>query len=239
MRGAQGFGVGDGGGVVGADAVQQFACFFGRAFARVCRAQVAFAQVGYGADDGFRRAIAVAQEQYFVGGFARGADDVDVQRAQDVARGVEEGGRVVVARGDDDVAAVSGGDATEELVILRLAAWRRRGGVEDVAGNDERVDVFGVQGGGKPVKEGGKFVMATAAVEVAAEVDVGGVQEFQGMMRFRGCLQFESPSPRAPCKMHPHFAWVPARCGLRPAREGLNCQHALAYSRRFLAWGGG
>ena len=195
MRGAQGFGVGDGGGVVGADAVQQFARFFGRAFARVCRAQVAFAQVGYGADDGFRRAIAVAQEQYFVGGFARGADDVDVERAQDVARGVEEGGRVVVARGDDDVAAVSGGDATEELVILRLAARRRRGGVEDVAGDDERVDVFGVQGSGKPVEEGGKFVMATAAVKMAAEVDVGGVQEFQGMMRFRGCLQFSELAP--------------------------------------------
>ena len=32
-----------------------------------------------------------------------------------------------------------------------------------------------------------------------------------------------SPSPtlpRAPCKMRTHFAWVPARCGLRPAGEG-------------------
>ena len=172
--------MGDGGGVVGADAVQQFARFFGRAFARVCRAQVAFAQVGYGADDGFRRAVAAAQEQYFVGGFARGADDVDVERAQDVARGVEEGGRVVVTGGDDDVTTGTGGDAAKELVILRLAARRRRGGVEDVAGDDERVDVFGVQGGGEPVEEGGKFVMAAATVEVAAEVQVGGVEEFQG-----------------------------------------------------------
>ena len=72
---------------------------------------------------------------------------------------------------------------------------RQSGGVEDVAGDDERVDVFGVQGSGKPVEEGGKFVMATAAVEVAAEVDVGGVQEFQGMMRFRGCLQFSELAP--------------------------------------------
>ena len=172
--------MGDGGGIVGADAVQQFCRFFGGAFAGVRTAQVAFAQVRHGANDGFGRAVTVAQEQHFVGRFARGADDVDVERAQDVARGVEEGGRVVVAGGDDDVTTGTGGDAAEELVILRLAARRRGGGIEDVASDNEHVHLFGLKRGGEPVEEGGELVMAAAAVEVAAEVQVGGVEEFQG-----------------------------------------------------------
>ncbi len=37
--------------------------------------------------------------------------------------------------------------------------------------------------------------------------------------------------PRAPCKMRPHFAWVPARCGLRPAGEGeINTDLAKGHS---------
>ena len=180
VRTAQGFGVGDGGGIVGANAVQQFCRFLGGAFAGVRAAQVAFAQVGDSADDGFGRAIVVAQEQHFVGRLARGTDDVNVERAQEVARRIEKGGRVVVAGGDDDVAAAPDGDAAEELVILRLAARRRRGGVEDVAGDDERVHLLGLQRGGEPVEEGGKFVMATATVKVATEVQVGGVQDFHG-----------------------------------------------------------
>ena len=177
---AQGFGVGDGGGVMGADAVKQFRAFVGGTFARFGAAQVAFAQIRHGADDGFRRAAAVIEQQHFGGGLACGADDVDVERAQDVARRVEEGGRVVVAGGDDDVATMSGGDAAEELVILRLALCWRGAAVEDVAGDDERVDAFGVKGGGEPVEEGGEFVMTAATVEVAAEVNVGGVQDFHG-----------------------------------------------------------
>ena len=38
-----------------------------------------------------------------------------------------------------------------------------------------------------------------------------------------GCFSGATPSPalpRAPRKMRTHFAWVPARCGLRPAGEG-------------------
>ena len=86
----------------------------------------------------------------------------------------------MVARSDDDVAAVSGGDASQELVVLRLALCRRGGAVEEVARDDERVNVLGIKGGGEPVEEGGKFVVAAAAVEVAPQVDVGGVQDFHG-----------------------------------------------------------
>ena len=40
--------------------------------------------------------------------------------------------------------------------------------------------------------------------------------------------------PRALCKMRTHFAWVPARCGLRPAGEGgcLNRQQALKKGKK-------
>ena len=182
VGGAQGFGVGYGRRIVGADAFEQFARFVVAAFASVNAADVAFAQVGHGAADGFDAAVRGTQQQGFVRRAACAADDVDVEGAQEFARGVEEGGGVVVAGGDDDVAAGCGGGAAEEVVVERLGAVRRVAAVEDVASDDEGVGVFCAEGGKQPVEEGALFVVAFAAVEGAAEVPVGGVDEFQGVV---------------------------------------------------------
>ena len=132
---------------MGADAFEQFARFVVAAFAGVNAADVAFAQVGHGAADGFDAAVRGAQQQSFVRRAACAANDVDIEGAQEFARGVKEGGGVVVAGGDDNVAAGCRGSAAEEVVVERLGTVRRVAAVEDVASDDEGVGVFCAEGG--------------------------------------------------------------------------------------------
>ena len=70
----------------------------------------------------------------------------------------------MVAANDDHLATGRGvGDAAEEGVVELLGAVARGGGVENVAGNQQGVDVRLFNPSGEPVEEGGKFVVAPAA----------------------------------------------------------------------------
>ena len=97
------FGQGGDRGVVVADALGQLALLVLDALTGLGRADVPVAQIGYGADDQLRRILRVAEHQHFVFRvvWCAAADHVDMEFLEQLARGVEKGGRVVVA-GDDD-----------------------------------------------------------------------------------------------------------------------------------------
>jgi hypothetical protein len=77
---------------------------------------------------------------FFVRTIAGHADHMDVQLAQQFARGLQQGGRIVVAADDDHMAAGGTGQPMEEAVIEGLGPAPRSGGIKHVTRHQQGVD---------------------------------------------------------------------------------------------------
>ena len=82
------------------------------------------------------------QNQFRVDRVGGPADHVNIEGAQQLARGVEGGDGVVVAAGDERHAAGAVGQLQQKAVVLAQGAVGRVGGVEDIPGVDEEIDLF-------------------------------------------------------------------------------------------------
>lgn len=82
--------------------------------------------------------------------------------------------------GNDDhlQAGQLGGGAEQEVVEEFFGGSRGVGGVEHVACDDECIGLLVADGGEEPVEEMPVLVGAVVAVEVVAEMPVGGMQNF-------------------------------------------------------------
>ena len=166
--------------VVFRDSLDQFPALVLGCFAGFDRAHVPVPQERHGADDQLRSSVRGPQHQHLVRGVGGGAaDDVDVEDLEQFARRVQEGRRIVVAADDDDMAAGRGGQPAQEAVVQLLGRVAGRDGVEDVAGDEQRVDLPLPDRLLQPVQERLRLVMAFSAVEVPSDVPVGRVKEFR------------------------------------------------------------
>ena len=111
-----------------------------------------------------------------VGGHA--AHYVDAQLPQQLARGVEHGGRVVVAAHHHNVAAAGALHLHQKCVVQLLGRVGGRLGVENVAGNHQHINGLGLHRQQQPVEKSlllsGAFL---AGEEVLTKVPVGGVED--------------------------------------------------------------
>lgn len=111
-----------------------------------------------------------------VGRVADGADYGDIERLQQRGGGFQPSGRVVVAGDDDDGevwrAALGLG---QEIVELLLRLGRRIGIVEDVAGDQQGIDLFAFQGVEQPVQKTTVLVTAIEIMQSLAEMPVRGM----------------------------------------------------------------
>jgi hypothetical protein len=143
--------------------------------------EVAVAQEGDSADYEFRKALCVVQKQDFLFRFERMADDMHVHRLQESLGGVEEGWGVVVAGGEDDVAAGALGRFAEEAIVQGLGLIGGKAAVEDVAGDEENVYGFVAQYLYEPFEEEAELFVPFPAVESLPEMPVGSMEYFHGV----------------------------------------------------------
>src|SRR5690554_3470249 len=101
-----------------------------------------------------------------------------IQREQQLPGRIEEGGRIVITGDNHYMSAIRGGHFTEKAVIQLLGAVARRGGIEDVAGNQQHIYPLLFDGCYLPVQESLKLLVAPSSIQGAAKVPVGCVQQF-------------------------------------------------------------
>ena len=133
------FGLCADGGVVAADAVDEVPFLVFNAFAGLDHSDVPIPKIRDGADDELRplsgpsmkiRGLVVRDRAY----------DMDVEGAQELFRCGKEGGRVMIARHHDDMAAERHDPAEEAVIqLLRTVAWGA--GIEHVSGDDQYVNM--------------------------------------------------------------------------------------------------
>ena len=70
------------------------------------------------------------------------------------------------------------GDTAKKGIVEFLGAVAGGGGVENIACNQQEVDLLSLYMFGKPVEECGRFIIAPPTMECAAKVPVGGVEYF-------------------------------------------------------------
>ena len=143
--------------------------------------EVAVAQEGDGTDDELGAALTVAEKEDFFLGRARVADHMHVQCLKQGLGGVEEGGGIVVAGRDDDMAARAFGRFAEKAVVQRLCLIGGEAAVENIAGHKEHIHGFAAQGVRKPVEEKAEFIVAPAAVKGLPEMPVGSMEYVHGV----------------------------------------------------------
>ncbi len=110
------------------------------------------------------------------------ADDAGAVRFEQRARRLQPSRRIVVAGNDDDVELRSArAGLLQEPVKLLLRCGRRIGGIEHVAGDQERVDFLGGDGVQQPVEETLVFVSTFVIVQGLAKMPVGSVKQTHGL----------------------------------------------------------
>ncbi len=103
---------------------------------------------------------------------------MDIEEFQDFPGGVQEGRRIVIARDYHHLAVGSGSRPAEKPVVQFLGPVAGGGAVEDIAGNEEGIDILLFNETGQPVQERLAFFVSFPAVEGAAKMPVGGVDNF-------------------------------------------------------------
>ena len=142
-------------------------------------AHIAVAQKGNCADNEGRCAFFVVKDEDFPLDCAVfcAAQDVDAVVGK-VARGrVQVGGGIVVAAGDDYVAAGGIVQGAQKVEVDCHCPVGGRGGVEDVAACEQDIHPFLPYGVGKPGKEGLVFVKTALFAQVCSDMPVGRVQD--------------------------------------------------------------
>ena len=131
-------------------------------------AEVTLTQKGHGGDD------RAAEIDEVVPGVA---EDMHLEVTQQLARGVEVGGGVVVAAGDDGLHGFEVGETLQEVEVERHGLLRRIRGIKDIAAEQQRVDFLATEGFDEPVHEGSVLSQAIPLDEAGTEMPVGGVEE--------------------------------------------------------------
>ncbi len=165
-------------GVQPGEGVLVLAAKLGRTALAEAHAQARLLHVGHGGDDRFDLAGVICHRHQAlapVGFVARQRpDDVHIEVVEQLAWGVDAGGRVVVSGDDDDLAkAVDPGAARQKPVIQLLGRVRRVGVVEDVAGEHQHVDLALDDGIDQPVQKARLLVVAVYLLDGASQVPVG------------------------------------------------------------------
>ena len=170
------FGLRADGGVVAADAVDEVPLLVFNAFAGLDHSDVPIPKIRDGADDELGLTVRAVEPKDLVSGVVRDrAYDMDVEGAQELFRRGQEGGRVMIARHHDDMAAERHDPAEEAVIqLLRTVAWGA--GIEHVSGDDQYVNVPVADCIRQPVEERGKGFVAPAPVEGAPDMPVGRMQ---------------------------------------------------------------
>lgn len=104
---------------------------------------------------------------------------MDIERLEEVAWGLEKRWRVVVAGGDDDMAAARFCSGFQKPVVDGLRPGRWGAVVEDIPGDEQNVNLFAGNQPCEPIKKGGGLLFTPAAAERHPQVPVGGMEDFQ------------------------------------------------------------
>ena len=160
-------------GVVGTDAGANLLVHGGDGFTSGGLAEIALAQKGHGGDDGSTEINDVV--------FARVTKDMHVEAAEQLTRGVEVGGGVVITSGDDGLHGFEVGEALQELKVERDGILRRIRSIEDISTDEQCIDFFAAQCFDEPVDKDGVLRQAVTLDESGAEMPVCCVEDAHGL----------------------------------------------------------
>ncbi len=145
-------------------------------------------QIGDGADDQPWLVVAVVQHHQLVRRFfGHGADHVDIEEAQHFPGGIEERGGIVVAGRDHHLPAPGSATAAEKAVVELQGPIAGGAVVKDIAGEQQRLDPFGLDAAQQPVQETLEFLVAFAAIQGSPDVPIRCVEDFHGKFVVLGC----------------------------------------------------
>ena len=141
-------------------------------------AHIPVPEIGHGADKGRRSAVSVLKRDHFLlHTFGHAADDAHADPFQHIGRGVEPGGRIMVAARDDGLPAAGGAKAGQEGIVKSGRVVGRHDLVKNIARHKQGVDVFAGDEIREPAEERFVFLVSRGVVEGCAEVPVGSMQE--------------------------------------------------------------
>ncbi len=147
--------------------------------------QIAAAQERHGGAPGGDPALPVVQRHQqalrlkpSLGVPADAAHQMQIEGPQQLVRGIQLGGGVVVAADEHHVQhRVFGPQPRQEAIELLPGAGGRIGGIEQIASHQQGIYLALIYGVGQPVEEGIVFEAALMAMELMAKVPVGCVQD--------------------------------------------------------------
>ena len=192
--------------VVVADTLHQLAPLVLKGFTGLGPADIAVAQIGNGADDQLRFTVGIVQHHQFV--FRRlghAADHVDIEEAQHLAGGIQQRGRIVVARRDHHVPAPRAGAAAQKAVVELQRPIAGRAVVEDITGHQQRLDPFGLDAVDQPVEKVLELLVAFAAIQSPPDVPIRCMQDFHVITALCFATQYKSDIDRGCTGEHAYW----------------------------------
>ena len=103
---------------------------------------------------------------------------MDVQQFQKACRRFQIRRRIMVSRDDDDILnALALMQLLQKIIVLPRGLVGRRMAIENIAGDNQRVDVFPLDGLDNMVQKRGGFVDASPPLHLGAKMPVGCVKE--------------------------------------------------------------
>ena len=161
--------------IVRGDRLQQAELLLAARLARAAAHNIARPQIGNSAEQRARFAGAVAQQQQIVIWLRRG-DHLGIQAGEQGARLVERGDRIVIARQHHQLAAGRLQRHHKTVKEFARIAWRRAA-IEEVACNDQRINLMLLDTRQQPVEKGLVLGRPALVIEKLTEVPVRGMND--------------------------------------------------------------
>jgi hypothetical protein len=161
--------------------LHQFTVLVFQAFARFALANITITQIRHGTDNRFGFAVFGSEQYHLVRRVVTGgADHMYVQRLEQTGGRIQKAGGIMVAANDHHMTTARARHLVQKAVIEGLRPVTRGGGIEQVAGNQQHLNVQMLDLCQHPVEKSGKFIVTLLAVEQTAQMPVGAVQDSEG-----------------------------------------------------------
>ena len=165
----------------------QFAVLVLKALTRLGLTDITITQVGHGTNDRFWLPVGVFQHNHLIGRVLAGrTHHMHIQHLEQLRRGVEETGRIVIAPDNDHMTTAGSRHPVEEAVIQRLCPVAGGGGIEEITGDQQYIYRLLNDLHQHPVEKCLELLVTLLAIEQTAQMPVGTVQDAQ---RSSGCMR--------------------------------------------------